>query len=128
MIARTGTPSLFRPRLVLAYADSAHAAQCARQFRRQGWEVHQAGSGIDARRLVADLDPQVVVLDVDLPDGSGWLTAVKLRLENPGQRVYLTGASRTPEHDRLAAFIGAAGFITRQDGVDPLADQLVPCA
>src|SRR3954447_4782484 len=83
MIARTQKPMSFRPRLVLAYADSAHAALSCRHLRRQGWEVHLASSGFEARRLVRLLAPQVVVLDTDLREESGWLTCAKLKLENP---------------------------------------------
>jgi len=103
-----------RCRLLLAYADSAHAARCARQCRRQGWEVHQTRSGQEARRLAAAIEPSVVVLDADLPDESGWLTAVKLKLERPHQRVLLVGAERTARGEQFALFIGAAGFVARE--------------
>src|SRR5437660_9043907 len=89
MIARTQQPLAFRPRLVVAYADSSHAALSARLFRRLGWEVHLASSGPDARRLAQALAPEVVILDTQLPDESGWLTCAKLIQENGAQRVVL---------------------------------------
>jgi len=104
-----------RPRLLLGYADSAHASQWARFFRRQGWEVHLIPSGVDARRLVLDSPPRVVILDTELPDESGWLTAAKILLDRPEQIVFLVGPERTEGNEHFASFIGAAGFLTRDE-------------
>src|SRR5207248_6982855 len=105
MIARTQKPLSFRPRLVLAYADSAHAALSARHFRRLGWEVHLASSGPDARRLASALTPEVVIIDTQLPDESGWLTCAKMMLENGAQKAVLVSARVTEEEKRLAAAV-----------------------
>jgi ActR/RegA family two-component response regulator len=63
MIARTLQTPNYRPRMVIAYTDSAHAALTARHFRRLGWEVHLASSETDAQRLAQLLAPAVVVVD-----------------------------------------------------------------
>jgi ActR/RegA family two-component response regulator len=63
MIASTLQPANYRPRMVIAYSDSAHAAQTARHFRRLGWEVHLANSETDAQRQAQLLAPAVVVVD-----------------------------------------------------------------
>jgi DNA-binding NarL/FixJ family response regulator len=109
-----------RPRLVLAYADSAQAARCARQCRRQGWEVHQTRSGRGARRLAAVVEPAVVLLDIELGEESGWLTAAKLLLERPRQKILLAGGERTAFREQLALFLGAAGFIARDEAANAL--------
>src|SRR5262245_57314290 len=72
MTVRTEKPTGFRPRLVLALADSARAALSCRLLRRLGWAVHLAGSGPEVCRLVRALDPLVVVLDMALRGESGW--------------------------------------------------------
>src|SRR5438046_5662328 len=115
MIARTQNPLSFRPRLVLAYADSAHAALSARHLRRLGWEVHLASSGPDARRLAQMLAPEVVILDTQLPDESGWLTCAKMVQQNGAQRVVLVSAEVTPEEMRLADTVGAAALLSRDN-------------
>jgi CheY-like chemotaxis protein len=125
MIARTYKPLTFRPRLVMAYADSIHAALSARHLRRLGWEVHLASSGPEARRLARALAPEVVILDTQLPDESGWLTCAKLMMENGTQKVMLVSADITPEEERLAATVGAATIVERQHGVLALIDQVM---
>jgi DNA-binding NarL/FixJ family response regulator len=124
MIARTDKPFRLQPRLVLAYADSAHAALSCRFFRRQGWEVHLASSGAEARRLARTLTPQVTVLDTDLQDESGWLTCAKLVADNPEARVVLV----SPQVDRasvaLADFVGASAVVPRSAGPAALVEEV----
>jgi two-component system OmpR family response regulator len=105
-----------RPRLVLGYVDSAHAAQCARYFRRHGWEVHLAGTGPEACRMISDLAPGLVVLDTEMSGESGWLTAAKARVDQPGPKIVLVGPEPSGTHDRFAAFLGAAGYVSRAAG------------
>ena len=109
-----------RPRLLLAYSDSAHASQCVRYFRRLGWEVHMVASGVEAQRLVGELSPQVIVLDVDLPDESGWLSAAKIRLLPPDRRVVLLAAQADEKLRERARSLGAAGLALRGDGPEAI--------
>jgi len=120
----TAQKSYIRPRLVLGYVDSVHASQCARYFRRQGWEVHLIPSGVDARRLALDSPPRVVILDTELPDESGWLTAAKILLDRPEQIVFIVGPEQTEANDRFASFIGAAGFLTRDESPVALVEEV----
>jgi CheY-like chemotaxis protein len=124
MIARTEKPLSFRPRMVLAYADSARAALNARHFRRLGWEVHLASSGPEARRLVHALRPQIVLLDADLRGESGWLTCAKLTLGCTGQRVILVDEEATPAREELAEIVGAAGLVSWQAGLPALVEEV----
>jgi DNA-binding response OmpR family regulator len=125
MIARSQKPLTFRPRLVMAYADSSHAALSARHFRRLGWEVHLASSGPEARRLARALAPELVILDTQLPDESGWLTCAKLMMENGAQKVLLVSANVTPEEKRFAATVGAAAVVERHHGVPALINEVM---
>lgn len=124
MIAQTNTPLNFRPRLVLAYADSIHASLSARHLRRLGWEVHLAGSGTEARRLVHSLAPQILVLDAELREESGWLTCAKMHMENPLQAVVLVAEHITPEIEAYAEFVGAVGVVARNSGIATLLERV----
>ena len=124
MIARTQKPLAFRPRLVVAYADSSHAALSARLFRRLGWEVHLASSGPDARHLASMLAPQVLVLDVDLPEESGWLTCAKLALEPEAPQVILVACSPSAKQYRYARLVGAMALVAHESGVARLVSEV----
>jgi DNA-binding response OmpR family regulator len=119
MIVRNRIQCPARPRLVFGYADSVHAARVARYFRRLGWQVHLAGSGREACRLVHDVRPDLVILDTELADESGWLAAAKLLLVQE-HRVLIVGVEREARHEQFAKFIGAAGYFTRTDDPDCL--------
>jgi len=111
--------------LVVAYADSAHAALCARHFRRLGCEVHLAHSGPDACRLAQLLSPEVVIMDTQLPDESGWLTCAKMMLQNGAQKMVLVSANVTPEEMRHAETVGATALVCRRDGVMELVEEVM---
>jgi DNA-binding response OmpR family regulator len=124
MISRTPKPYRFRPRMVVAYAESSHAALSARHFRRLGWEVHLANSGANARRLTHALAPEVVILDTQVPDDNGWWTCAKVLLANGARRLVLVSPTVTPEEVRLAKSVGAAAVIGRDNEVARLADEI----
>jgi DNA-binding response OmpR family regulator len=111
--------------LVLAYADPAHASQTCRQFRRLGWEVHLANNGADARRLLDLLDPDVLVLDAELYDESGWLACAKVVGDGESRRVILLANEVTDEMRRFGRFVGASAVVDRNDGAAALICEIV---
>lgn len=71
---RTSTFGRYRPALVFAYVDSAHAARCGRYFRRLGWEVHLVNCASEAVRLAGAIGARVLVMDSRFADDAGRLT------------------------------------------------------
>jgi ActR/RegA family two-component response regulator len=108
-----------RPRLLLAYADSAYASRIVRSFRRLGWEVHMAATAAEARRLIDVYAPNAVLLEIDLPDESGWSASARIAAAHPDQRVILLGERPEQASARLAA-AGAAALVSRADGMEGL--------
>ena len=125
MLARLPQPFHYRPRMVVAYASSVHASLCARHFRRLGWEVHLASSGSDARRVAHALTPEVVILDTQLPDESGWLTCAKMALETGARKVVIVSPEITEEETRLAEAAGAAALVCRGNGMPRLVEEVI---
>ena len=114
----------FRPRLVFAYADSAHAARCGRFFRRHGWETHLVASAEEARRLVDRFAPEAVVLDTQLSDESGWLTCAKITAQNPDLKVILLGSPPADLDEKLDQ-VGGWSMVSHEDGVEALASEVL---
>jgi DNA-binding response OmpR family regulator len=111
-----------RPRLLLAYADGVYASECGRYFRRLGWEVEMVASGAEARELTHDYRPDVVVLDTELLDESGWLTSAKINAEKPDLRIILVADQ--PSEQRLA-MVGASQSVCRKNGAEGLATAIL---
>lgn len=120
-----GRVSATRPRLLLAYVDSIHAARAARGLRRHGWEVHLAASGAEVYRLIQEIQPRVVVLDSELPDESGWLISAKITLDPPSPSVILLAPHRTDSDAKKLSLVGAMSLIGRDDGAETLVEQVV---
>jgi DNA-binding response OmpR family regulator len=110
-----------RPRLLLGYADAAYASECGRYFRRLGWEVQLVASGREARELARAYRPNVVVLDAELLDESGWLTSAKISTENPDLRIILVANERTDNTQGRLRMVGASLSVCRKDGAEALA-------
>jgi DNA-binding response OmpR family regulator len=122
MTTQTAEQRASRPCMIVAHTDADYAASTHLYFQRRGWEVCQAQSGAEVRRLAGQTSPAVVVLATELGDESGWLTCDKLTRQQPGVRVILVGAKPTPVTRHFAAFVGAAGLVNQEDGVAGLAD------
>jgi two-component system alkaline phosphatase synthesis response regulator PhoP len=118
--ANPGTP----PCLILAHPDAGYEAAIGRGFRRLGWDVYVARSGPEARRLVRMLEADVVILDAELPQESGWLTCDKLKREQPLVQVILVSDNLSPRNHELAAFVGASALVSRTDSLAPLVEEL----
>ena len=109
-----------RPSLVLAHPNPIYAASVSRSFRRLGWTVSQAQTGPAARQLARTLLADLVVLAIDLPGESGWLTCAKLIGERPGTHAVLIGDNLAPTDPEFARFVGAAGLYLLSAGARPL--------
>jgi DNA-binding NarL/FixJ family response regulator len=76
--------------------------------------VGEASTVADARRLIPGLQPQVVVLDTQLPDGSGIDLCRELRTLSPGARVLVLTSADDEETIVAAMHAGAVGYVLKQ--------------
>jgi DNA-binding response OmpR family regulator len=110
--------------MLVVYDDPSQAAQPARAFRRLGWDVYQARSGAEARRLARMLEPELLVMATDLKEESGWLTCEKVTREQPNVKVFLVGDAAEPRNHAFAAFVGAVRLLDRCDSVQSLVEEV----
>jgi DNA-binding NarL/FixJ family response regulator len=76
--------------------------------------VGEAGSVADAVKQVACLDPDVVLLDLRLPDGSGIEACRRIRATHPQVRVLFLTSFQDEEALVASTKAGASGFIMKQ--------------
>ncbi|HKZ04575.1 MAG TPA: response regulator [Methylomirabilota bacterium] len=91
-----------------------------RLLQRAGFEVREAGTGMDALRLAAELRPSVILLDVNLPDIDGFEVCRRLRAESVTMTVPIVHLSATFVSEKaqtLAYEGGADSYLT--DPVEP---------
>jgi DNA-binding NarL/FixJ family response regulator len=77
--------------------------------------VGEASSGSDAVRLAADLQPELVVLDLGMPGMSGLEALPKLRAAAPRTQVVVLTAAADDENLLAAIRAGAAGYLLKSE-------------
>ncbi len=92
----------------------------AQTLTRGGIElVGQAASAREALTLVIDLRPDVVLMDLRLPDGSGVRTIERLGLLAPASRILIL--TRTEQNRVVEAIVaGATGYILKTSPPDTI--------
>jgi DNA-binding NarL/FixJ family response regulator len=86
--------------------------------------IGQAGSVAEAVPLIKELDPEVVLLDVHLPDGSGDAIINQVAPERPGVRFLALSVSDAAEDVIAVIRAGARGYVTKSISPTELADAI----
>ena len=100
-------------RTVLLVEDEASIVEPLREaLAREGFDASVAGTAAEALELAGRLDPDVVLLDVMLPDGSGLEVCRELRGRSQVPIIMLT--ARGDEADRVVGLeLGADDYVTK---------------
>ena len=98
---------------VLIVDDHARFRRSARRLLEfEGYEVvGEAADGSGALKAAAALRPDVVLLDVNLPDTTGFVVAAELR--GTGSRVVLISDRDASEIAPFTDEVGALGFLPK---------------
>src|SRR6266498_5647561 len=82
----------------------------SRTLRLAGFEVYEAMTGEDALRLAHELKPQLVLLDVNLPDVSGIEVCRRMKTDPSTNSILViqTSATFTEHRDRVRGLEGGA--------------------
>ena len=103
---------------VLAVDDQATFRRAARSLIRAVPEFEQVGeaaSGREALELAEVLHPDLVLLDVRMPDMDGIETARQLAEVDPDAVVILISMEEVPELPADASEVGAAAHLRKQE-------------
>ena len=91
----------------------------ASNLAAHGYGIREAGSGSEAMVAWDAQRPDLVVLDLGLPDGDG--TSVIRRLRREATTPILVLSARGAERDKVAALeLGADDYVTKPFGLDEL--------
>jgi two-component system response regulator DevR len=116
------SPEEFRPIRVLL-VDDHHVVRAGLRsiINRAGMEVvGEADTSAAAIKEAARLAPDVVLMDVRLPDGSGVTACREIRAANPRIRVLFLSAFEDDTALLATAFASAGGYLLKEIGAEHL--------
>lgn len=75
--------------------------------------VEQAKNGIELLDKIRTLDLDIVLLDLDMPEKSGWDVMRQLKMEIPDLPIIILSASAEEDHAKLCFREGASGYLDK---------------
>ena len=99
--------------ILIVDADPATRREVRSACEQDGYQVIEAETGAEGLRLISSAHPSLVLLEVTLPDGSGFDVCRELRRSDPGAPVIMM-SNRSDEIDVVVALeIGADDYVTK---------------
>jgi DNA-binding NarL/FixJ family response regulator len=86
--------------------------------------VAEASSGEEAIRLADEHKPDVVLLDIRMPEGDGLTALGRIRLEHPDMPVLMLSTYDNPTYIARAVALGAAGYLLKGSSRERLFDAI----
>lgn len=111
-----------KPKILIVEDDLDVAEMLNAYFRVQGYEVFTVNWGEDGVRAAQTISPDLVILDIRLPDIDGFEVAKRLRDDRRTQEIPIIFLTEKRERaDRLLGFeVGADDYITKPFDVQEL--------
>ncbi len=98
---------------ILIVDDEAHIVELARMYlEREGFVVHSAEDGKQALTMIADSPPDLLILDLMLPQVDGWEVCRRVRADSDLPIIMLTARDETV--DKVVGLeMGADAYLTK---------------
>jgi pilus assembly protein CpaE len=109
---------------VLVVDDVAETRENIRkllQFEADIEVVGTARTGREAVQLTEELTPDVILMDINMPDMDGISATELIRQRNPVSQIVILSVQGDPNYMRRAMLAGARDFLTKP----PMADELI---
>lgn len=86
--------------------------------------VGEAGDGVEGLALFNDKAPDLVFMDVEMPNMNGVDALIQMKAANPNARVVMLSGLDDPQTTETCTLAGAVGFLRKDLGLEPLKEEL----
>jgi len=93
-------------------------------FKKEGWEVRIAGDGLDAIDKVEEMVPDLILMDVKMPNMNGLEATQEIMLRNPGIPIIMMTAYGEIEVVKQALQAGVKRCISKPFDIVMLRDMV----
>jgi len=90
--------------------------------------VAEAATGKEAIKQAEKVKPDVILLDIRMPDGDGLATLEKLRQKSPDSRVVMLSTYDNPTYIARAVALGASDYVLKGSSRDDLVNTITAAA
>jgi DNA-binding response OmpR family regulator len=111
-------------RKVLFIEDEADLRNAYGRYFESRYEMAFAGTGAEALPQLATFHPDVIVLDMRLPDTDGIDLLREIRSDHPDLPVVITTAYTSVEPLVEVLGMGHSGYLVKPYGLDELAERI----
>src|SRR5262249_54415917 len=122
-VGRPSARNIGRAARVLVVEDEPDVAEMIRyNLGKEGYEVRLAANGTDALRQIKDARPEVILLDIMVPQPDGWEICRRLKHDQDTQAIpIIMVTGRVEEGDKVLGFeLGADDYVTKPFSPDEL--------
>ena len=119
LAAKPAAAFTHRPKILVVEDDQDLALLLRAELESDGYQVILAGSGEDALWLARDEQPQLIALDIMLPDVDGFVVLERLKAHPQTQSIPVVITSVLAEPDKGYA-LGAVDYIVKPFSKDKL--------
>jgi CheY-like chemotaxis protein len=114
-------------RALLVIDDNAGLVELFRRYLAgHPWRVLGASDGLEARQVIAETPPDVIILDVMMPKEDGWEFLMALKTGEAGPRATPIIMCSVLNQPQIAAALGAAGHLPKPVTQQALLEALAP--
>jgi len=102
------------PKLLIIDDDAHLRESLAEVLELDGFECHQAGAAKEGIAAAQKIEPEVVIMDIQLPDSSGFQICQELRKRSKTViLIMMTGRFLSSEEKKQGFELGADEYITK---------------
>lgn len=102
------------PRRILIVEDTpVNLYVLERVFLKEGFEILQAGNGREAIAKAEKESPDVILMDMRLPEMSGYEAVPEIRRKNPAIPIVAVTADALPGDEESCLALGCAAYFSK---------------